>query len=126
MAHPKFAIGSIKNFRKARDVSEEDEEPVQTKANEKCEIDEETSDPKENQRVMMVRGNVDHKPFGDEQEKELDDMWNELTSRPTESVGKNHNETQFLMIGDVLTVTISFKNIFQYKIFAGREKGTEF
>ena len=74
---------------------------------EKCEKDDEIGDLHKSQRFTMVRGKLGTEKQQDEQDKEMDDLWNEFAGRGTEtSGGKNQNETKFLMIGDVLTVNI--------------------
>ena len=40
----------------------------------------------------------------------MDDMWNEFGGQASTIVGKNKTQTQFLMIGDVLTVIIFLQN----------------
>ena len=51
------------------------------------------------------------------QEKEMNDIWNEFACRTRES-GGTKNETQFLMIGDVLTASISLqKYVSLYTIY---------
>ena len=53
---------------------------------------------------MMVKGKLGSDDLKNEQEKKMDDMWNEFGGQATTIVGKNKTQTQFLMIGDVLTV----------------------
>ena len=54
-------------------------------------------------RVMIVRGKLGGETLEDEKEKEIQDMWNKVAEKT--SVKKSH-ETQFLMLGDILTVII--------------------
>ena len=55
----------------------------------------------------MVRWKLGTEEQQDEQEKEMDDLWNEITGRGLEtSEGKTQNETKLFMIIDVLTVNI--------------------
>ena len=56
-------------------------------------------------RVMIVRGKLGGETLEDEKEKEIQDMWNKVAEKT--SVKKSH-ETQFLMLGDILTVIIFY------------------
>ena len=56
-------------------------------------------------RVMLVKGKVGAEKLEDEKEKEIQDMWNKVAEKT--SVKKSH-ETQFLMLGDILTVIIFY------------------
>ena len=54
---------------------------------------------------MIVRGKLGGETLEDEKEKEIQDMWNKVAEKT--SVKKSH-ETQFLMLGDILTVIIFY------------------
>ena len=128
MAHPKFAIGSVRKFAKEDKDSEDNDKDEQAEVDEKCEKDDEIPDLNKSQRLTMVKGKFgteDTKDEQEKQEKEMDDLWNEFAGRSTEpSGGKNQNVTQFLMIGDVLTVTVFPPLIMvQYDIFPARKEG---
>ena len=56
-------------------------------------------------RDMIVRGKLGGETLEDEKEKEIQDMWNKVAEKT--SVKKSH-ETQFLMLGDILTVIIFY------------------
>ena len=54
---------------------------------------------------MLVKGKFGADKLEDEKEKEIQDMWNKVAEKT--SVKKPH-ETQFLMLGDILTVKILY------------------
>ena len=56
-------------------------------------------------RVMLVKGKAGAEKLEDDKEKEIQDMWNKVAEKT--SVKKSH-ETQFLMLGDILTVIIFY------------------
>ena len=107
MAHPKFSIGSVKLFNKNEEGCNEDE-GEQSTVNEEGEADED--EPIETHRVMLVKGEKSG-VIDDDKGVELDELWNEVADRAKESSVKKSNETQFIMIGDVLSVITSTKKV---------------
>ena len=97
MAHPKFSIGSVKLFNKNEENGNGDEEEQST-VNEADE-----DDPIETHRVILVKGGKSG-VIDDDKGIEIDELWNEVADRAKESPVKKSNETQFIMIGDVLSV----------------------
>ena len=100
MAHPKFSIGSVKLFNKNEENGNGDE-AEQSTLNEEGEADED--DPIETHRVILVKGGKSG-VIDDDKGIEIDELWNEVADRAKESPVKKSNETQFIMIGDVLSV----------------------
>ena len=87
-----------------------DDEEEHTQVDENCAKDDDVIDLNKSQRFMMVKGKLGSDNLKNEQEKKMDDMWNEFGGQDTTIVGKNKTQTQFLMIGDVLTVIIYLQN----------------
>ena len=104
MAHQKY----IRKFRKEETDCEDDDEDEHTRVDENCPKD--IADLNKSQRFMMVKGKLGSYDLKNEQEKKMDDMWNEFGGQATTIVGKNKTQTQFLMIGHVLTVIIFLQN----------------
>ena len=110
MAHTKFATGSIRKLRREQTDFEGDDEEVHTQVDENCAKDDDIVDLNKSQRFMMVKGKLGPDNLRNEQEKKMDEMWNEFGGQATTIVGKNKTQTQFLMIGDVLIVIIYLLN----------------
>ena len=110
MANTKFATGSVRKLRRQETYCEDDDEEEHTQVDENCAKDDDIVYLKKSQRFMMVKEKLGSDDLNNEQEKKMDDMWNEFGGQATTIVGKKKTETPFLMIGHVLTVIICLTN----------------
>ena len=110
MALTNFATGSVRDLRREETDCEDDDEDEHTRLDENVDKDDDIADLNKSQRFMMVKGKLGSDDLKNEQEKKMDDMWNEFGGQATTIVGKNKTQTQFLMIGDVLTVITYLQN----------------